>query len=172
VGLVANAADRTRLLQFGQSVGYSSLSLAHDWQEWWREWGPKIAKDVGLQGWVLFILDADEKIRELHMLLSRVIRSKPAWETRGWSAAEWENVETITAAARAWFEKNCPNPDHVPEWAQFILSGQYGNFQALQRLGRELRALQEQGYNTIAVEARDDGTVVHSGGDRVLQELA
>jgi hypothetical protein len=170
--IVSNESDRARLLKRGEGKGLSSLSLMHDWQEWWRAWGPKITAQVGRQGWVLFILDAEEKTRELCMLLSRLIRNKPEWDTRGWSEAEWKNVEETTLEAKCWYERNCPRPESVPEWAQFIVSGMYGNFCTLARLGRELRALQEQGYSCVALEATDRGTNVLSGGDRVLQELA
>jgi hypothetical protein len=42
----------------------------------------------------------------------------------------------------------------APEWAQFLFTAQGGNFAVLRRLGRELRALQEQGYLVATIERR------------------
>jgi hypothetical protein len=57
--------------------GLSSLSVAGDMAEWWRAWGPQIAAQHGKQGWILFLLDSLEKLQEVSMLLSRVLRDKP-----------------------------------------------------------------------------------------------
>lgn len=107
------------------------------------------------------------------MLLSRLIRNKPEWSSTGWSQAEWENVEDQTALALAWFEANAPAPmKDAPEWAQFLFSAQHGNFAVLKRLGREQRALQEQGYLVATVERRP-GVGLEFGEDAkevILQE--
>jgi hypothetical protein len=152
--------------------GNASLPVLEDMQTFWREWGPRIAKDVGRQGWVLFILDAHEKAQEMEMLLSRVIRNKPEWSTAGWSENEWGNVEETTAEALAWFDRNCPDPDKLPEWVAFVLSGIRGNLSVLKRMGRELRALQAQGYSTVVLET--DGTRLQAtkGADIVMRECA
>lgn len=135
--------------------GLSSLPVAADAATWWREWGPKIVAVHGKQGWILFLLDAQEKLVEVHMLVSRLLRNKPEWDSRGWSQAEWEDVELQTAAAAAWFAQNAPTPmKDAPEWAQFLFSAQHGNFAVLRRLGRELRAIQEQGYLVATVERK------------------
>lgn len=118
-------------------------------------WGPKIAAEHGHQGWILFLLDANEKIQEVSMLLARLMRNKPEWESTGWSAAEWQSVEDQTAAACSWFEANAPAPMRdAPEWAQFLFTAQHGNFMVLKRLGREQKALQDQGYLVATIERR------------------
>lgn len=143
--------------------GLSSLAVAADWQEWWKHWGPQIAAQHGRAGWVLFLLDANEKIQEASMLLSRVMRNKPEWDSTGWSEAEWLNVEEQTAEAAGWFKRNAARPmAEAPPWAQFLFSAQYGNLTVLARLGREQRALQEQGY-LVATLDRSQGAAL--GGD-------
>lgn len=145
--------------------GLSSLAFAADNDEWWRVWGPKIAARHGRQGWILFLLDANEKVQEVSMLLSRLLRNKPEWDSTGWSAAEWENVEDQTAAAAAWFERSAESPmKDAPEWAQYLFSAQHGNLAVLKRLGRELRAIQEQGYLVATLERRP-GVGIELGGD-------
>jgi hypothetical protein len=145
--------------------GLGSLPVIADWQEWWRYWGPRIADQHGKAGWILFLLAANERIQEVSMLLSRLVRNKPEYDTRGWSAAEWLNVEEQTAAALAWFEANAPAPMRdAPEWAQFLFSAQHGNLAVLKRLGRELRALQEQGYLVATIERRP-GVGLELGAD-------
>ena len=145
--------------------GLSSLDFAGDCQEWWKVWGPEIARQHGRQGWILLLLDANEKITEVSMLLSRLIRNKPEFDSRGWSQAEWQNVEDQTAEAAAWFERSAPAPmKDAPEWAQFLFSAQYGNLCVLKRLGREQRALQEQGYMVATIERRP-GVGLEFGGD-------
>lgn len=144
--------------------GLSSLAVAADWQTWWSTWGPQIAREHGRQGWILFLLDANEKLLEVQMLLSRVIRNKPEWDTTGWSEAEWMNVAEQTAFALAWFEKYAPGPMRdAPEWAQFLFSSQHGNFAVVARAGRELRAIQEQGYLVATLERNPEG--IAFGGD-------
>lgn len=145
--------------------GLSSLHVVTDWDEWWRTWGPTIVDRHGRQGWVLFLLDANAKLLEIEMLVSRLLRNKPEWNTATWSEAEWQNVETQTAAAAAWFQSNAPEPMRdAPPWCQFLFSAQAGNFAVLKRLGRELRAVQEQGYLCVTLERRpEDGIIL--GGD-------
>ena len=145
--------------------GLGSLPVIGDWQEWWGVWGPEIAKAHGRQGWILLLLDANEKIQEVEMLLSRVLRNKPEYDTTGWSQAEWLNVEDQTAEALAWFERNVESPmKDAPEWAHFLFSSFYGSLTVLKRLGRELRAVQEQGYLVATLE-RCPGEGVALGGD-------
>lgn len=153
--------------------GLSSLAVLDDWRTWWRHWGPTIAAEHGRQGWILFLLDANEKIQEAAMLVSRVLRNKPEWGTAGWSQAEWLNVEEQTAEAAAWFAREAPGPMRdAPAWAQFLFSAQGGNLAVLKRLGRELRAVQEQGYLVATLERRP-GEGVALGGDAkdvIMQE--
>lgn len=130
------------------------------------------AKDVGRVGWVMFLLDAKDRLLETQMLVSRIIKSKPEWDTRGWSEAEWLNVEETTAEAKAWYVRNLPNPERMPEWARFLVAAQFGAFCALERMGRELRACQTQGYSTVVVERSADGLAVTGGGDAFLQEVS
>lgn len=147
--------------------GLSSFAVAADWVEWWRSWGPRIAAAHGRQNWILFLLDANEKTQEIAMLVSRVLRNKPEWESTGWSAAEWLNVEEQAAAADEWFQRNAPAPMRdAPEWAQYLFSAQAGNFAVLRRLGRELRAVQERGYLVATLERRP-GEGLKFGGDAV-----
>lgn len=155
--MIATGSRRSGLTKLGDDRGSASFPVIADWQEWWQIWGPRIMRDVGKQGWVLFMLDANEKQLEVGMVVSRVIRSKPEWNTAGWSEKEWLNVAEVTAEAAAWFDKNAPRLDSVPEYAQFLIAAQGGVFAALKRMGRELRALQEQGYSTVVIERRDDG---------------
>jgi hypothetical protein len=172
--MIATDSRRPGLVKFEDNRGNASLPILQDWQEWWKEWGPKIARDVGKQGWVLFILDAQEKLTEVEMLLSRVIRSKPQWDTRGWSEKEWANPEAQATAALRWFEMHAPAVQkNAPEWAQFILAAQYGAFTVLSRLGREVRGLQENGFSTVVLEQSESGGLaVTQGGDKFLREVA
>jgi hypothetical protein len=153
--IVANRADRRRLLEMKDERGLASLPIVEDWQSWWQEWGPRIVQEEGHQPWIIFLLDANEKLLELLMLTSRLIRNKPEWNTSRWTEKEWLNVAEQGAEARAWFAANHPNPDDMPEYAQFLLSGQHGLFCSLERVTRELRALQEHGFG-IAVLDRSD----------------
>jgi hypothetical protein len=153
--IVANAGDRNRLLALKDERGVDSLPIVADWQEWWREWGPRIADEEGRQPWILFILDAHERQLETMMVVSRLIRNKPEWNTRGWSEAEWGNVEEFTEAAYQWYVRNMPKLESVPEYAQFILSAQHGSFATIRRLGRELRHVQEEGFHTVILD-RDE----------------
>lgn len=149
------------------------MPIVTDCQEWWKVWGPRIAAEVGYQGWVLFILDVNEKIVEESMLLSRLLRGKPEYDTRGWTPDEWGNCEEVTMAGLRWFERHAPSViKDSPEWAQFILSAQYNNLCVLARLGREVRAATEQGYTTVVLEKRDGGIECTQGADRFLEEVA
>lgn len=98
------------------------------------------------------------------MLLSRLMRNKVEWDSTGWSEAEWLNCEEQTADALGWYERNAPAPlRDAPDWAQFLFSAQHGNLAVLKRLGREQRALQEQGYLCATIERTPEGPVL--GGD-------
>jgi len=169
--IVQNDSDRARLLNGTDQRGEHSLPILRDWQTWWAAWGPQIAANVGKHGWIIFLLDASERMLEMQTTLSRVIRGKPEWNTEGWSEREWGSVADMTAEGLAWFKSNAPRLDDVPEWTAFILSAQLGMFQTLARLGRELRSLQLQGYSTVVLETRDDGIHVTKGADRFLQEV-
>lgn len=145
--------------------GLSSLDFASDADEWWRAWGPVIASRHGRQGWILFLLDANQKLQETAMLVSRLLRNKPEWNTAGWSQAEWENVEVNTALADSWFREHAAAPmKDAPDWAQYLFVAQAGNFAVLKRLGREMRAIQEQGYLVATLERRP-GEGILMGGD-------
>lgn len=114
---------------------------------------------------MLLLLDANEKIQETAMLISRLLRNKPTWNSECWSQAEWLNVEEQTALADAWFQENAAAPMRDgPGWARFLFSAQAGNLAVLRRLGRELRAVQEQGYYVATLERRPGEGVV-LGGD-------
>lgn len=153
--IVANSGDRKRLLQMKDERGLESLPIIADWQAWWREWGPKIADEEGRQPWILFMLDAHERQLETMMVVSRLLRNKPEWNTVGWSESEAGNIEEFTEAAYQWFVRNMPNAESVPEYAQFILSAQHGAFATIRRLGRELRHVQEEGYSTVVLDRND-----------------
>jgi hypothetical protein len=171
--VIASESTRGSLTQLADNRGLSSLPVVSDWQDWWRVWGPKILDNVGKVGWVLFVLDANEKILEESMLLSRLIKGKPGHTSKGWTPDEYGNVETICMQGLRWFETHAPSVIRdAPEWAQFILSAQYGNLCVLARLGREQRSLQETGYSTVVLEQRDDGMHCTKGGDRFLEEVA
>lgn len=154
------------MLSLEDRRGLSSLDYATDADLWWRTWGPIIASRHGKQGWILFLLDANQKLQETAMLLSRLLRNKPEWNTAGWTEAEWENVETTTGAADAWFRKNADAPMRdAPEWAQYLFVAQAGNFAVCKRLGRELRAVQDQGYLVATIEKDPTRQGVVLGGD-------
>ena len=151
--------------QLEDKRGLGSLPVVADWIGWWKVWGPRIAAEHGRAGWILLLLDANEKVQEVSMLLSRVLRNKPEWDSTGWSAAEWENVEDQAGEAAAWFERNAASPMRdAPEWAHFLFSSLHGNLCVLERLGRELRAVQEQGYLVATIE-RQPGVGLELGGD-------
>jgi hypothetical protein len=160
--VIATESKRAGLTRLEDNRGDSSLAVLQDMETWWREWGPRIARDVGQQGWVLFLLDTNEKIVEVSMLVSQVLRHQAL-----------ANVEDVTLEALRWFERHAPAVQRdAPEWAQFIISAQYNNLTAMSRIGRELRAAQEQGYHTVVLENTADGVHCHAGGDRLLKELA
>lgn len=160
------------LTQLADNRGVASLPILQDMQDWWQVWGPRIAKEEGKQGWILFLLDAHEKIEEVSMLVSRLLRNKPEWDSKGWSQNEWLPVDEQSTAAVRWFENHLPRLDDVPEFAQFLLSAQYGNLCVLARLGREMRAAQEQGYTTVVLEADEGRLNVRQGGHKFLTEVA
>lgn len=167
--IVQNEADRARLLEPGDTRGEQSLPILRDWASWWQVWGPRVAAEEGRQPWIMFLLDASERIIQMQTTLSRLLRDKPDWDTTGWSEDEWSNPADVTLRGLQWFERNVPTD--VPEFAAFIIAGQRGMFQTLHRLGREVRRLQEEGYGTVVLEARDDGITAIKGGDRVMQEV-
>lgn len=171
--MIATGSRRPGLTKLEDNRGVASFPFAADCQEWWAIWGPRIVKEVGRVGWVLFILDAHEKLVEGHMLISRLLRSKSKWESKGWTPDEWGNVADITMQSLRWYENHASTIiKQVPEWAAFLIAGQYSNFCLLARLGREMRAAQEQGYSTVVLETKDGGIECTQGGDKFLEEVA
>lgn len=173
--MIVETSKRAELTRLADNRGSASLPVLQDMQVWWKEWGPRIAKDVGRQGWVLFLLDAHEKAVEGGMLVSRIMRGKPKWDSRGWSENEWGNVAALTTANLRWFENHAPAVQRdAPEWAQFLITAQYNTLSALARLGRELRGMQEAGYSTVVLEHNEGGggLTVTQGGDKFLEEVA
>lgn len=141
--------------------GTEALPIIEDWDSFWRVWGPRIAKEEGKHGWILFLLDAHEKITELNAVTARIMMGKSnTIGTQVWSAREWENCETVATEAKAWFERNVPRLSDLPEFVQFLLSAQYSNLSILVRLARDLRGMQEQhGVSSHIVERNDaDGS--------------
>ena len=121
---------------------------------------------------MLFLLDAHEKLVEGSLLVSRIIRSKPKWDGAG-TEREWGSVEAETTRDLRWFERHAPSVQKdAPEWAQFLITAQYGAFCALARMGRELRGMQVAGYSTVVLEQRDTGMHCTQGGDAFLEEVA
>ena len=170
--MIVERSKLAGLTELADNRGTASLPILQDMQLWWKEWGPRIARDVGYQGWVLFLLDGHEKLIEGATLVSRIIRGKPKWDGQG-SEREWGNVESQTTADLRWFERHVDSVKRdAPEWAQFLLTAQYGAFCTLARLGRELRGVQEAGYSTVVLEQRDTGINCTQGGDRFLEEVA
>lgn len=151
--------------------GGAAMPLAAEWREWWREWGPKIAKEVGRQGWVLFILDANEKLLEVQTIMARIIRKGSEWDSTGFQEDEWLNVADVAGKALGWFEANAPSPRDVPEWARFLLAAQHGNFAVCKRLASELRTLQEQGYSVVTLEHKDGGIQVGGDPNVIVREM-
>lgn len=143
--MIVPNSRRDRLCAMDDEGGTHALPLIEDWQDWWRLWGPRIAKEEGKQGWIIFILDAHEKITELNANVQRIMMGKTDKVGNSvWNAREWENCETIALEAKAWFERNVPNLKDVPEFAQFMLSAQHANLCILSRLSRDLRGMQEE----------------------------
>lgn len=171
--IVANTSDRNRLLRPGKGLSIGSLPEVEKWNEWWQAWAPRIAAEVGREGWVLFILDSVEKMCGLEATMARILRDKPEWNTDLWAQQEWLDVEHTAGSALSWFDQNCPRLDRVPEWCAFVLCAMRGHFTVLARLGRELRAAQEQGYGSFVVENQVDklGMDVIKGGDKLLGEV-
>jgi hypothetical protein len=144
---------------FEDDRGMSSYAVIKDWQEWWRLWGPEIAKRFGHDGWVLFILEAHTKMEDILMNWSRILRNKPDWDTAGWSEDEWSNPLWVAAKAKAWFQTNCPHMDDIPEFARFILVGQNGMFGVLERLAREMFEIQSEGHLLVNMTNKDTGRI-------------
>lgn len=167
--MIAARSKLAGLTMMADNRGTASLPVLQDMQLWWREWGPRIARDVGYQGWVLFLLDAHEKQIEGSMTVSRILRGKLGRV----SEREWQNVEDLTTSDLRWFERHAPEVQRdAPEWAQFLITAQYGAFCALARLGRELRGVQVAGYSTVVLEQTENGSAITSGGDKFLEEVA
>jgi hypothetical protein len=133
------------LTELADNRGLASYPIVLDQDAWWKEWGPKIEMQEGRQGWILFVLDAQAKILEVSMKISQNVRNR-------WAEAGGVDVEQASEAALRWFEENYPKAESLPEWARFIVSAQYGNFCVLARLGRELKGVQDHGFNTLVLE--------------------
>lgn len=149
--MIATGSRQTGLHDRQDNAGLASMPLLKDWQDWWRTWGPSIAAAVGRCGWVLFLLDANEKVTEEQMVIGRMLRT-----------GKWERVEDVTIGGKEWFQRNCPRTDDVPDWANFILTALYGQFCTLERLGREVSGAIESGVMPIVIERTDDGIRVEA----------
>lgn len=158
--IVSNTAARQRLTKRGDTRGLSSLPVALDCKTWWSEYGPKIVAEEGKAGWILFIMDAQERLIEETMLMARSIRNREKRGGEGWSQKEWLNIQETSLEAYEWYKRHCPAQNSVPEWADFILTAQYSLFSVLARMGRELRGVQELGYQTVSVESGAAGVLV------------
>lgn len=170
--MIVERSKIAQLTRLEDNRGSASKPILDDMSDWWRVWGPRIAKDVGKQGWVLFLLDAHEKLVEGANTVSRIVRGKGSWDVRG-SEQDWGNVETLTTGSLRWFEQHAEQVKRdAPDWAQFVIAAQYNGLCALARLGREVRALQEQGYSTVVLEESDKGIACTRGGDKFLEEVA
>lgn len=123
---------------FSDNRGPASRPLLVDLQEWWQAWGPKIANREGKQGWILLLLDTLERVLKMQMTMSRLLRKKPQWDSSGWSEDEWRSVKEVAAEGAAWFEKNMPRLEDVPEWAGFLFVAIHSIFAAHKRLAAEL----------------------------------
>lgn len=156
--MIVPSSRRDRLVQMDDDGGTHALPLIEDWQTWWREWGPRIKTEEGAQPWIIFILDAHEKITELNAITQRIMMGKTDKVGNSvWSAKEWENCETVALEAKGWFDRNVPNLKNVPEFAAFMLSAQHANLCILARLARDLRGMQEQhGVSSHMLERNDD----------------
>jgi hypothetical protein len=151
----------------------SSLVTVEGWSHWWQAWAPRIAEQSGREGWILFLLDAVEEITTLEGTMSRILRDKPEWNTALWAEQEWLDIEHTAGSALNWYDRNCPRLDRVPEWAAFVLCAMRGHITVLARLGKELRAAQEQGYGSFVVESNAEKMSMNviKGGDHLLGEV-
>jgi hypothetical protein len=161
--MIVEQSKRDGLTKLADNRGDSSRAVLQDMEVWWREWGPRIVKDVGRVGWVLFLLDAQEKLLEAQMVASAVLRNEGC-----------ENIEAVTLKVLRWYENHAEAvKKDAPEWAQFLITAQYNTACVLARLGRELRAKQEQGYSTVVLEHTEGGGIECTrGGDKFLAEVA
>lgn len=160
--MIVPDSQRARLVARGDDGSTAVLPLVEDWQTWWREWGPRIRAEEGQQGWIIFLLDAHEKLTEVNAIMARIMRGKHnEVGIAVWSEKEWMNVHETAEEAKAWFERHVPTLTGVPEFAQFLLTAQYANLSVLTRLARDLRGLQEEhGIGTMVVERSElDGTL-------------
>lgn len=158
---IAKKGTEGKLLSYGQgdTRGPSSFEFMIDMSSWWKVYGPEIAKRFGKCGWILLMLDAHEKLEGLVMTISRLIRNKPEWDTRGWSQQEWTNIENRARAAYGWFATNAPAPEDVPEWGQFILTAMDGLFGAMIKVAQEVREIQEEGHLLVNLTRPETGTI-------------
>lgn len=149
--MIVPASRQKRLHTREDNAGLASMPLLSDWQVWWRTWGPRVAEEVGRCGWVLFLLDANEKVTEAQMVIGKMLR-----------LGKWERIEDVTVGGKEWFERNCPRQEDVPEWANFVLTALYGQFCTLERLGREVLGAIESGVMPIVIERTDSGVRVEA----------
>jgi hypothetical protein len=143
---------------FEDERGMSSYAVIKDWSVWWGKWGPEIQSRYGKVGWLLLLLDANEKLEGILMNWARILREKPEWDTSGWSEDEWSNPVWVSAKAKAWFQTSCPNMEDVPEFARFMFVAMNGLFGVLERLSREIHEIQSEGHLLINM------TNVNTGG--------
>lgn len=159
--MIVPSSRRDRLVKMDDEGGTHALPMIEDWDLFWRMWGPRIKQEEGAQPWIIFLLDAHEKITELNAIIQRIIMGKP--NTVGnsvWSEKEWESCEEVAVEAKAWFDRNVPALKDMPEFASFILSAQHANLSILCRLARDVRGMQEQhGISSHIIEKNDlDGS--------------
>lgn len=158
---IARAGTEKQLLSYGvgDKRGPSSFGFMEDLQLWWRAYGPEIVARFGRCRWILLVMDAIEKLGGLEMTISRILRQKPQWDTTGWSAQEWTNIEHRAEAAYCWFAKHAPDPRDIPEWAQFVMVALDGAFGAMRKIAAEVREIQEEGHLLVSLTKPEDGTV-------------
>jgi len=164
----AGTEDRQFAVGQGDISSPASFPFLVDMQEWWSEWGPKILNEYGKTGWILLILDSYEKLEGLLMTMARLLRKKPEWNTDGWSAQEWENIEDRATEAYAWFCRNIPDQRDIPEFAKFLLVAEDGLFCAFKKMAAEVREIQEEGHLLVNLTKPEDGTI--ESADKVYLE--
>lgn len=160
--MIVPDSQRARLLMRKDDGSTAVLPFVEDWDVWWHLWGPRIRKEEGQQPWILFLLDAHEKLTEVNAIMARLMLGKPSQVGISvWSQKEWMNVQETAEEAKAWFERIVPTLDAVPEFAEFLLTAMYANFGIMARLARDLRGLQEEhGIGSYIVEKNEvDGSV-------------
>jgi len=138
----------------------AAFPKALQWQEWWEYHQESIHSG---QPWVRFLVDATTALQQMFVGISRRLRQKPDWDTRGWSPEEWLPVIEVAEEKLAWFRLNKPRMNEIPAWAQILLQALDGAYLMLARLSREVEQIQRKGYLLVNVSPLTPGDLAERG---------